>query len=93
VVEDVDELTSETKPELVGELKLPLKRDISLPGSETPQQIALAYSRHALPPFANKDAPIEPSRSGWLQKRPIPAPLRAPLALKLPNLSYNQMTW
>ena len=40
VVEEVEELASETKPHLLGEMKLPLKRDIGLPGSETPQHIA-----------------------------------------------------
>ncbi len=40
MVEEVEELASEAKHYLVGQAKLPLKRDIGLPGSETPQHIA-----------------------------------------------------
>jgi hypothetical protein len=40
VVEDVEELGSEAKPQPLGEVKLPLHRKIRLPGSETPQHIA-----------------------------------------------------
>ena len=40
MVEEVEELASETKPYSLGELNLPLKRDIGLPGSETPQYVA-----------------------------------------------------
>jgi len=37
VVEEVEELAPETKAQLLREVKLPLKRDIGLPGSETPK--------------------------------------------------------
>jgi hypothetical protein len=40
VVEEVEKLAAETKPHPFGEVKLPLKRDIGLPGSESPQHIA-----------------------------------------------------
>ena len=48
-VEDVEELGSEAKPQMLGEVKLPLHRKIRLPGSETaqrvPSEIALLPSR------------------------------------------------
>src|ERR1700683_1075145 len=40
MVEEVEELASETKPHLLGKAKLPLKGDIGLPGAKTPQHIA-----------------------------------------------------
>jgi hypothetical protein len=40
MVEDVEELAPETKLHLLLEVKLPLKRDIGLCGSETAQHIA-----------------------------------------------------
>jgi hypothetical protein len=40
MVEEVEELAPKTKPDLFGQLKLPLERDIGLPGSKTPQHIA-----------------------------------------------------
>src|SRR5215472_12917563 len=40
VVEDVEELGSETKPDLLGELKLALEGHVRLRGSETAQNIA-----------------------------------------------------
>src|SRR5580704_2324186 len=40
MIEEVEELAPKTKPDLFGQLKLPLKRDISLPGYKTPQHIA-----------------------------------------------------
>jgi hypothetical protein len=40
VVEDVEELGAETKPQSLGDVELPLHRKIRLPGSETPQHIA-----------------------------------------------------
>src|SRR5580658_8636097 len=44
MVEEVEELAPKTKPDLFGQLKLPLERDISLPGSKTPQHIASEIS-------------------------------------------------
>ena len=40
MVEDVEELGSEAKPQPLGELKLPLESTIQLCSSETPQHIA-----------------------------------------------------
>src|SRR5271155_1070820 len=40
MVEKVEELAPETKPHLLGKAKLPLERDIGLPGSKTAQHIA-----------------------------------------------------
>src|ERR1700685_1088865 len=40
MVEEVEELASETKSHLFGDVKLPLERDISLPGCKTAQHIA-----------------------------------------------------
>jgi len=39
MVEEVEELAPKTKPDLFGQLKLPLERDIGLPGSKTAQHI------------------------------------------------------
>jgi hypothetical protein len=40
VVENVEELASESEPHLLGEVKMPLQRKIHLRGSETSQHIA-----------------------------------------------------
>src|SRR5580704_10634593 len=40
MVEEVEELAPKTKRDLFGQLKLPLERHISLPGSKTPEHIA-----------------------------------------------------
>ncbi len=40
VVEDVEELSAETKPQFLGDVKLPLHPNICLKSSETPQHIA-----------------------------------------------------
>ena len=40
MVEEVEELPPKAKPNLLCETELPLKRDISLPGSNNPQHIA-----------------------------------------------------
>src|SRR5271167_830824 len=58
MVEEVEELAPKTKPDLFGQLKLPLERDISLPGSKTPQHIA---SEIALLPGGRR------SKSCWIE--------------------------
>jgi hypothetical protein len=40
VVKDIEKLSSETNPYLLGDAKLPLQSKIGLPSSETPQHIA-----------------------------------------------------
>src|SRR5262249_54457548 len=40
MVEDVEELRPETKPHLLGDVKLPLHSGVGLPGSETSENVA-----------------------------------------------------
>jgi hypothetical protein len=40
MIEEVEELAPETKPHLLGEVKFPLKRYVSLPGSKASQYVA-----------------------------------------------------
>src|SRR6267378_2298315 len=80
VVEEVEELGAETKPHLLGEVKLPLERHIHLHSIETPQHVASEIALRPRGRFAKsrtiKNLPsrilgaVEHKRHPWIYVRP-----------------------